>query len=366
MPIEIGLWRVGETLQPMAPAKFDVEARLEKLIAENPAVLGMDLLIVGQQENAFGKRIDLLAIDAEGRLAIIELKRDKTPRDVVAQVLEYGAWAATLDLRQVEEMYATGRTDKNELSQAFSERFGAPLPDTFSGEAHRLIIVCSELDASTERIVAYLSTRGVPINVVFFRSFRDAGGEFLARTWFIERKEAEVRASRSSKLGEPWNGIDYYVAFGLDRQRDWEDARRYGFISAGQGSWYSRTLNVLEPGARVFACIPGTGYVGVGTVTDAAKPVRAFDVEVDGVRRPILDAPLRAPAMAENADDPEKSEYVVRVEWIRTVPVTAAVWEKGMFANQNSACRLRNRFTLDVLYRQFGLADANSEGASEG
>lgn len=360
MPVEVGLWRVGKTLEPLAPAKFDQEARLEELIAADPSVLGMDLLIIGQQEIAFGKRIDLLAIDSEGRLAIVELKRDKTPRDVVAQTLEYGAWAATLDLSQIEEIYAAHRADGSDLSQAFSERFGSPLPDAFSGDVHRLIIVCSELDTSTERIVTYLSTRGVPINVVFFRSFRDSGGEFLARTWFIERKEAEVRASRSSKQGEPWNGTDYYVAFGQGGERNWEDARHYGFISAGGGSWYSRTLNMLEPGARVFACIPGVGYVGVGIVSEGVKPVRAFDVEIDGERRPILNVPLRAPAMAQHADDAEKSEYVVRVDWIRTVPVSEAVWEKGMFANQNSCCRLRNRFTLDVLYRRFGLTETVS------
>src|SRR5687767_9604834 len=95
MPIEVGLWRVGETLEPLTPARFDLESRLEDLIALDCSVLGSDLLIIARQQNAFGKRIDLLAIDPEGRMAIIELKRDKTPRDVVAQVLEYGAWAAT-------------------------------------------------------------------------------------------------------------------------------------------------------------------------------------------------------------------------------------------------------------------------------
>jgi hypothetical protein len=60
----------------------------------------------------------MLAIDAEGRLAIIELKRDRTPRDVVARVLEYGAWAATLGLQQVEEIYALGYGDSSALSHA--------------------------------------------------------------------------------------------------------------------------------------------------------------------------------------------------------------------------------------------------------
>jgi hypothetical protein len=46
---------------------------------------------------------------------------------------------------------------------------------------------------------------------------------------------------------------------------------------------------------------------------------------------------------------------VVPVRWLATRPREEAVWERGMFANQNSACKLRNRFTLDELVRQFDL-----------
>jgi hypothetical protein len=38
--------------------------------------------------------------------------------------------------------------------------------------------------------------------------------------------------------------------------------------------------------------------------------------------------------MAENADDPEKPEYVVRVRWDKHLPIEQAFWEKRMFANQ--------------------------------
>jgi hypothetical protein len=34
MPIEVGLWRVGRTLEPLTPAKFDLESRLEELLIQ--------------------------------------------------------------------------------------------------------------------------------------------------------------------------------------------------------------------------------------------------------------------------------------------------------------------------------------------
>lgn len=59
--------------------------------------------------------------------------------------------------------------------------------------------------------------------------------------------------------------------------------------------------------------------------------------------------------MAENSDDPERSEYLVRVDWLHTVPREQAFWEPGLFANQNTACRLRDENTIQRVSRTFGL-----------
>ena len=60
------------------------------------------------------------------------------------------------------------------------------------------VVVASELDPSTERIINYPSdSHGVPINAVFFRCFRDAGKEHLTRTWLIDPLGAESEKSKS-------------------------------------------------------------------------------------------------------------------------------------------------------------------------
>lgn len=99
----------------------------------------------------------------------------------------------------------------------------------------------------------------------------------------------------------------------------------------------------------MFACMSEKGNVGVGPLTEGAVRVRDFKVTVDGAEKRILEVKdLEVPNTAENANDPEMSAYLVRVEWIEACPAEEAFWEKGMYANQNSATKLRNKFTLEM------------------
>lgn len=136
------------------------------------------------------------------------------------------------------------------LDDAFRQRFGVKDPPEELNESHELYVVASELDNSTERIVNYLADQyGVAINAAFFRFFWDGGNEYLSRVWLIDPAEVEDKVV-TRRVEEPWNG-EYYVSFGEGETRTWADARKYGFISAGGGSWYTQTLQMLEPGSRV-------------------------------------------------------------------------------------------------------------------
>jgi hypothetical protein len=209
-----------------------------------------------------------------------------------------------------------------------------------------------------------LSEYGVPVNAVFFRYFKDGDHEYLARSWLLDPLEAEGRARRASvtrKAQPVWNGHDYYVSFGDGLGRSWKDALEYSFISGGGKKWYSQSLNALEPGNRVFVHIPKLGFVGVAEVEETVKPIREFKVRLpDGQVVPILEAPLEAPDMKLDADDPEKAEHLVRVNWLVTRQPEDAIWEPGFFANQNTACRLqgeKGEFTITRLTELLELDD---------
>ena len=356
MPIETTLWNVNEGLKSVTFTSPDTEMDLEDILFKKVEIINPNLFIIGRQvQTSFGGRIDILTMDIDGNLCVIELKRDKTPREVVAQVLDYASWIQELTIEDIKEIFRQHNHDI-EIEQRFSEQFKTELPETIN-ENHCMIIVASELDASTERILHYLNEiYEVPINVVFFRYFKDGANKYLSRTWLVDPSLIEQQ-SKKSKIREAWNQRDFYVSFGADLYRDWEDARKYGFVSAGHGEWYSRTLKQLFIGARVFAYIPHEGYVGVGKVVDTVKPVKDFIVEVNGVEKPILECELNTPDMRNDIDDPELSEYLIKVEWIKTISRDEAYKEPGLFANQNTVCKLRNRFTLEKLFIFFELED---------
>jgi hypothetical protein len=359
MPIEIGIWRLGDKPEKVVMSAIDFEKRLEDALTKDLSILSSQLMLIGRQiRTVYGGFIDILAMDMLGNLSIVELKKDRTPREVVAQLLDYASWVQALSYDEVSKIYLDQNNGKK-LEEGFDEAFGISLPEQIN-QKHELVVVASELDTSTERIISYLSDNyGVPVNAVFFRFFRDDDREYLARTWLVEPEEAERKASQSKsrKGSEPWNGRDFYISLGEGEHRTWDDCRRYSFISGGQGKWYSQTLKLLFPGARVFVNIPKTGYVGVGTVKESPLPIKDFKVVIDNQEIPILNAPLKASNMGENAEDLDLCEYIVRVEWIKTFPRNQAYWEKGLFAIQHTACRLTNAFTIEKLSKYFGLDD---------
>lgn len=360
MGVEMGLWRAdGDILTRITPSAIGLEAQLEAYVESDPSMLGGTLLIVGRQvATAYGGVIDLLAMDETATIHVIELKRDKTPREVAAQTLDYGSWVSTLGRADIAGIFASYRPGVA-LEEAFEERFGGTLPDEVNA-AQVFTIVAATVDPATERIVRFLNEDyGVPINVVFFRHFQDAGSTYLARTWLVEQDAQSTTSgttNRTAKSREPWNNQDWYVSFGDSPDgRRWSDGMKYGFVSGGGDKWFSRTLKNLTPGSRVFACIPKVGYVGVGTVKGEAKRFDESTVVYDGQETLLSTLPLDGIYRHDGDEDDDYAEWAVPVEWDHTVPREQGFWRTGMFANQNTATKLRNQYTIDQVSEAFGL-----------
>ena len=356
MPIRTAVWKVAAQPELLAESSLAKEQLLEAMIVAAPQLLSDEWMLIGRQEDTgFGGRIDLLAIAPDGSLVLIELKRDRTPREVVAQALDYAGWVEKLraeDIAAIYSRFAPGRS----LSQDFRERFGQPLDEETLNESHQIIVVASSLDDSTERIVGYLRKRDVPINVLCFQIFAHGTEQLLSRAWLLDPVRTQVSAAATPDgPNEPWNG-EFYCNFGHGESRSWADAVQYGFICAGGGSFYTKTLQLLSPGDRVWVKVPGTGFVGVGRATGRAQPAATFKVAAPAGEAPVLEIAKGGSYHREFLNDPERCEYFVPVQWLETVPLEKAAQEIGLFGNQNTVCKPtapKWRSTVERLKEEF-------------
>lgn len=365
MPLELGAWRIDAGCIRIEVTSIFDEARLESLLNDDISIVSPNWMVIGRQVRTdYGTFIDLLAIDRDGNLIVIELKREKTPRDVVAQTLDYASWVKKLDDDDIGRIFSAYLSKyhpdraKQSLDDAFRTRFNvSEMPEALN-ESHELVVVAAALDDSTERIVKYLADdHGVAINAVFFRVFRDEGREYLTRAWMLDPTETAAPITRTN---EEWNG-EYYVSFGQGDDKDWEDAKKFGFVCASGGSWYTQTLHMLEPGNRIWVNIPSHGYVGVGIVQKTVVKVDEFMVgRPDGTTSLLTQSDVQAPKMFTRANDPELAPYLVGVKWLKTVPLKKPIKERGFFGNQNTVCQPTSKkwaYTVERLKQRFGIED---------
>ena len=101
------------SLVPLERKRFgdlDIRERadLQEWLVQSPESLGEDLLIIQKEFDGFQdtrERLDVLALDRQGRLVIIENKLDDSGRDVVWQALKYVAYCSTLRKADLIDIY---------------------------------------------------------------------------------------------------------------------------------------------------------------------------------------------------------------------------------------------------------------------
>src|SRR4030043_1988642 len=87
--------------------KDNMEKILEDWIENTPNAIfeGEEVFIIGRQVTTnLRKAIDLLGLDKNGNTVVIELKREKTQRETVAQILEYTSYVEDLTYEQLEKI----------------------------------------------------------------------------------------------------------------------------------------------------------------------------------------------------------------------------------------------------------------------
>ena len=102
----------SDRIQEVEFAQLGLRERrdIQEWVADNPGILGDGLLIIGKEFSGFDRtdeRLDLLAVDSDGKLVIIELKRDDSGTDVHWQAIKYASYFQRATAENIVEMAAT-------------------------------------------------------------------------------------------------------------------------------------------------------------------------------------------------------------------------------------------------------------------
>lgn len=184
--------------------------------------------------------------------------------------------------------------------------------------------------------------------------------------WKLGSQLTNVASGHYSQIFRPNNtlhldlpGFDfqcgvYYYNVGECSCRNWNDYKKFGFISGGGGKRWREAMLGFQKGDVVAAFLKKHGFVGVGCVTECAKPVR--EVIIRG--KPLLSHSLCCPAMAGDAHRDDLCEYVAKVKWAVAVDRSQAKWasKAGLFTIPLVRASLDAQpKTIAFLEREFGI-----------
>ena len=151
------------------------EIDLENLLENNPEYFfdNSRILIIGRQvPTNLNTVIDLLGVDQFGNTVVIELKRGKTPRETIAQLIEYASFIDNLDYDQLNEIYQEYSGEDASLEDYHQEYYKSETSEKVSWNKNsKLVIVASNITTEIKQTAMYLRKKGLDVYCVVLCGF---------------------------------------------------------------------------------------------------------------------------------------------------------------------------------------------------
>jgi len=167
---------------------------LESWLESNPDSIVEDgkLCIIGRQVlTTFGSFIDLLALDRAGNVVVLEMKRDRTPRDTLAQALEYASFAERLDYQKLQSILQDYTGDEStDLSEYHRLAFDLKERESISfNKDQRIVIIGHDIAPEIRQTAIFLRTKGIVVTCVEFDYFKTESDERLITSNIVVGRE---------------------------------------------------------------------------------------------------------------------------------------------------------------------------------
>ncbi|MBN2091089.1 DUF91 domain-containing protein [candidate division KSB1 bacterium] len=179
------------------------ESDLESLLENNPEYFfeNSNILVIGRQITTnLNSFIDLLGIDKSGNTIVVELKRNKTPRETIAQLLEYASFVENLDYAQLNDIYHDYSGEDVSLENYHQQYFQNEADEKVSfNKATKLVIVAQEITKEIKQTAQYLRKKGLDLYCLEFKYFTANSGEKIISSDVVVGEEEFLRQKIESK-----------------------------------------------------------------------------------------------------------------------------------------------------------------------
>lgn len=176
------------------------EKVLEDWLSANPDALieGQGLMVIGRQVTTnLGTFIDLLALDRQGNAVVMELKRGRTPRDTLAQALEYTSFVEGLSYNEMEQLLRRyTANDTAVLSEEHARLFdlGEGEGVSFNKDQH-IVVVGYDVTQEIKQTSNFLRKKGIDVTCVEFGFFTTKTGERILSAEAVVGGPAAARSA---------------------------------------------------------------------------------------------------------------------------------------------------------------------------
>jgi alkylated DNA nucleotide flippase Atl1 len=277
----------------LAPSGFPDEAALHDLVEDAPQLLPLSgrpqLIVLGREVQLGPGRADLLAVEPDGRIAIVEVKLRANPearRAIVSQILSYAAYLQGMTIDTMESSVLAGHlrdrgyasiTDavmSNFQQGSFDvEAFAENLESNLSAGAFRLVLVLDEAPDELALVAGFLESIApdLHIDLVTVYAYDVDGSVFMVpRRVDPGRVERSLPTQTSERVtGSLSPGADDFEASIVDASGDqrprFELLVRFARGLEDRGLASLATYHAVRPGQLTL--LPRLKDTGAGLIT---------------------------------------------------------------------------------------------------
>jgi len=262
---------------------FRERSDLQEWIANDPQVLGEELLIIQKEFSGFSdtkERLDLLALDKNGDLVIIENKLDDSGRDVTWQALKYASYCSSLskdNIRKIYQEYLDKTLQNIPAEEQISDFFDNVEYEEISlnkGVTQRIVLIAANFRKEVTSTVLWLLNYKIRLQCIRVTPFLLDDQLFLNFDQIIPLKDTEeFTISMAEKTQDD-----------LDSQKELKQRHIY------RKEFWNNLLNIMNKKSTLYQNISpskyhwigaGSGLRGVGYNFVVSKKYGRVEVYID-------------------------------------------------------------------------------------